>query len=108
MGATNQARADGGLLVLGGTDRPSTMTVDTEAAHRGPQSARGVPRLSALDRVRESADVPRAMTSRVSTGTRERQTLPHLGISPRSPRRQLVTTCLRIPLHRASAFFAVC
>ena len=74
MGATNQG------------DRLRAHTADMEMAARklgGAQSARVVPRLSALDRVRESPDGAHPMTSRVPTGASSRHLLPHIIASPR-------------------------
>jgi len=93
MGATNHS------------DRLLARTADLEAAASKaggsqPLSARsGVPRLSALDRVREDATGARAMTSRVSTGTSIRHLLPHIGISPRDGRKPVSPVlCVRVCL----------
>jgi hypothetical protein len=76
MGATNQAM-------------PSPRTPRGQAMGATKQAR---PRLAALDRVRETDDVPRAATSRASTSNSNRHLLPHVGISPRTAgsRRQLV------------------
>jgi hypothetical protein len=69
---------------------PDVEAADVEAARNtgGSQSARGIPRLSTLDRVRQNEDVPRAMTSRMSTGKNEMNVIRNFGLSP--SRRQLV------------------
>ena len=103
MGATNQARPPHGAFLgsppgTGARERPGTVGAaapEGEPARRlagaGPHSAR-VPRLSALDRVRETDGVPRAATSRASTARSKHDLLPHVGVSPRTAgsRRHLV------------------
>ena len=102
MGATNQARPLHGAFLgsppgTGARERSGAVGVaapEGEPARRsdaGPHSAR-VPRLSALDRVRETDGVPRAATSRASTARSKHDLLPHVGVSPRTAgsRRHLV------------------
>ncbi len=87
MGATNH----------GDRLRARTADLETAAPNTGgsqPLSTRSsVPRLSALDRVREDATGARAMTSRVSTGTSSRHLLPHIGVSPRAGRQPVSPAC---------------
>ena len=92
MGATNQA------MPSPRTPRGQAMGA-TNQAMPSPRTPRGQamgatnrPRLAALDRVRETDDVHRAATSRVSTSNSNRHLLPHVGVSPRTAgsRRQLV------------------
>ena len=101
MGATNhimvpewgggESRRDA-IGAIGARTVPDVEAADVEAARRtgGSQSARGIPRLSTLDRVRQNEDVPRAMTSRISTGGNEMHVIRNFGLSPRTSRRQLV------------------
>ncbi len=97
MGATNhimvpQLGGESRRDAIGARTVPDVEAADVEAARKTvcSQSARGIPRLSTLDRVRQNEDVPRAMTSRISTGNNEMHAVRNFGLSPRTSRRQLV------------------